>query len=72
MKSNLPNSSPNGDLALIDYLERLAPRKHDRIALVCHLSRLQPYNRRPHHVRVAFNTFENLLGQFADAMLDEL
>lgn len=68
MKSTLPSPSPNSEAALIDYLERLESRRHDRVALVCHLSRLQPYNRRPHHIRVAFNTFENLLGQFEGRM----
>lgn len=68
MKSGFSSPSQSSEFALVDYLERLAPRKNDRIALVCHLSRLQPYNRRPHHIRVAFNTFENLLGQFEGRM----
>ncbi|HRJ12912.1 MAG TPA: hypothetical protein PKW15_06695, partial [Alphaproteobacteria bacterium] len=68
MKSDFTATSQSSEFALMDYLERLAPRKNDRIALVCHLSRLQPYNRRPHHIRVALNTFENLLGQYEGRM----
>lgn len=68
MKSDFSQTAHSSEFMLMDYLERLAPRKNDRIALVCHLSRLQPYNRRPHHIRVALNTFENLLGQFDGRM----
>jgi len=67
MKSDL-NSQQSNEFALVDYLERLAARKHDRIAMICHISRLQPYNRRPHHIRVAVNTFETLLAQFEGRM----
>lgn len=69
MKTEFPNSSSqNGEYALVEYLERVGQRRADRIALICHLSRLQPYNRRPHHVRVAHTTFENLLGQYEGRM----
>ena len=56
-------SNQNGEYVLVEYLERIKSRCQDKIALVCHLPRLQPYNRRPHHIRVAFNTFESLVGQ---------
>jgi hypothetical protein len=69
MKSDLSNSSSqNGEYALLEYLERIGQRRQDRIAVVCHLSRLQPYNRRPHHIRIAHTTFENLLGQYEGRM----
>jgi len=68
MKSDLSNNQQSSEFALVDYLERLAARKHDRIGVICHLSRLQPYNRRAHHIRVAVNTFENLLAQFEGRM----
>ena len=34
------------------------------MAVHVHLSRLQPHNRRDHHIRVAVNTFEHLVKQF--------
>ncbi len=68
MKTDFNTPQQSSEFALVDYLERLAPRKNDRVALICHLSRLQPYNRRPHHIRVALNTFESLLAQFEGRM----
>jgi hypothetical protein len=68
MKTPTTASSHSSEFSLVDYLERTAPRRHDKIGLICHLSRLQPYNRRPHHIRVAYNTFDTLLGQFEGKM----
>ncbi len=61
MSAPAPNNSEH---ALMEYVQRLEPRKAGKLAVICHLSRLQPYNRRPHHIRIALNTFDMLLGQF--------
>jgi EAL domain-containing protein (putative c-di-GMP-specific phosphodiesterase class I) len=52
------------EYALLDYTRRLARSPAGRRAIVIHLSRLRPDNRRAHHVRIAANTFESLVKQF--------
>jgi EAL domain-containing protein (putative c-di-GMP-specific phosphodiesterase class I) len=49
---------------LLDYTKRLARHSQGRRAIVIHLSRLRPDNRRAHHIRIAANTFEALVKQF--------
>ncbi len=49
------------EILLLDYAGRLAKHAKDRQAIHLHLSRLQPGNRREHHVRIAANSFETLL-----------
>jgi hypothetical protein len=49
---------------LLDYTRRLARHPAGRRAIVIHLSRLRPDNRRAHHIRIAANTFESLVKQF--------
>lgn len=51
------------EFQLLDFLERISARREGRFAVTCHLSRLQPYNQRPHHLRVAQSSFERLLEQ---------
>ena len=46
---------------LLDYVYRLEKHKDGRKAVQVHLSRLQSFNRREHHIRVAANSFENLV-----------
>ena len=46
---------------LLDYVHRLDSHKAGRRAVHVHLSALQAYNRREHHVRIAANTFEPLV-----------
>jgi len=46
---------------LLDYVYRLEKHKDGRKAVLVHLSRLKPFNRREHHVRVAANSFEALV-----------
>src|SRR5689334_15091100 len=55
---------PTEESRLLDYAQRLAKFRTDRQAIQIHLSRLKPYNRRDHHIRIAANTFENLVRQF--------
>ncbi len=62
--SAAPLPSPSQEYALYDYAVRLARHREGRIAVHIHLSRLQSYNRRDHHIRVAINTFETLVKQF--------
>jgi hypothetical protein len=49
---------------LLDTAQRLARFRAERGVLHVHLSRLRPYNRRGPHLRIAANTFENLVKQF--------
>jgi hypothetical protein len=60
--SRIPSISQ--EAALLNYAERLDRHRARRIAVQIHLSRLQGHNRREHHVRVAVNTFEELVKQF--------
>ena len=46
---------------LLDYVYRLEKHRDGRKAVQVHLSRLKPFNRREHHVRVAANSFEVLV-----------
>ena len=46
---------------LLDYVRRLETRKKNRKAVLIHLSRLRPINRREHHVRLAAENFEALI-----------
>lgn len=46
---------------LLDYVHRLDSHKAGRRCVHVHLSSLQAYNRREHHVRIAANTFEPLV-----------
>jgi len=61
------NAPPSQESLLLDYIQRLEKHKTGRAAVLIHLSRLKPYNRRDHHVRAAANTFDplvkNLQGQ---------
>lgn len=57
-------SSISQEAALVDYVEKLHNQPMDRLAVHIHLSRLQPYNRRDHHVRVAALVFESLVRQY--------
>ena len=49
---------------LLDYTQRLDRHRDERRAVHIHLSRLQAQNRREQHIRVAVNTFEDLVSQF--------
>ena len=49
---------------LLDYTQRVARYPGGRRAVIIHLSQLRPDNRRPHHIRIAVNTFESLVKQF--------
>jgi len=61
------NAPPSQESLLLDYIHRLDKHKAGRAAVLVHLSRLKPYNRREHHLRAAASTFDplvkNLQGQ---------
>lgn len=57
-------SSASQAYLLLDYTQRLDRHRAGRRAVHLHLSRLRPQNRREQHIRVAINTFEEVVGQF--------
>jgi hypothetical protein len=56
--------APSAEYALYDYAERLDKHRRGRVGIHIHLSKLQPHNRRDHHIRIATNTFESLVKYF--------
>ncbi len=62
---------PHEEQALLDYARRLDKFRAGRRAIHVHLSRLRPYNRRRHHLRIAASAFEPLL-QVQDGALFRL
>ncbi|MBF0373574.1 MAG: hypothetical protein HQL39_09155 [Alphaproteobacteria bacterium] len=54
---------PSHESLLLDYVRKLEKHRKNRGAVHVHLSALNPQNRREHHVRIAANTFENLVKQ---------
>lgn len=59
--------SNNQEELFFDYIRRLEHHRQGRELVYLHLSKLRPFNRREHHVRVAADAFEGmvkeLLGQ---------
>ena len=49
---------------LLDYTQRLDRHRENRSAVHIHLSRLKPQNRRDQHIRVAVNTFQEIVSQY--------
>ena len=47
--------------SLLDHVERVAHSRSGRFAVEVHLSRLRPYNREPHHIRIAARSFDSVL-----------
>jgi len=52
---------PSQEELLLDYAERLANHRSGRLAVHIHLSRLQPELRQDHHLRIAAETFDQLM-----------
>lgn len=48
----------------LDYVLRLDRFRKDRRAILVHVSRLRPYNRREHHLRIASSCFDTLAKKF--------
>ena len=53
---------------LQEYVRRLAKHRRDRRAVHLHLSRLRPYNRQPHHIRIAAAGLEPLVMRYEGAL----
>ncbi|MBT3916174.1 MAG: hypothetical protein HN731_05410 [Rhodospirillaceae bacterium] len=47
--------------SLLDHVERVAHSRSGRFAVQVHLSKLRPYNRQPHHIRIAARSFDSVL-----------
>ena len=52
---------PSQENLLLDYVRRLEAHREGRKAVQLHLSGLRPFNRRDHHIRIAAESFENLV-----------
>jgi EAL domain-containing protein (putative c-di-GMP-specific phosphodiesterase class I) len=64
VKQTIDKKAANTESLLLDYTHRIARYAQGRRAIVIHLSRLRPDNRRVPHLRIAANTFESLVKQF--------
>ncbi|MCH6588149.1 MAG: hypothetical protein IH805_07535, partial [Proteobacteria bacterium] len=56
------------EAALLDFVERLRKFTKGRRAVHLRLSRLRPYNRRAHHLRIATTTFDELIRDYDGAL----
>jgi len=56
------------EAALLDFVERLRKFKAGRRAVHIRMSKLQPYNRRSHHMRIAGRAFDPLVRDFDAAV----
>ncbi|RCK53849.1 hypothetical protein TH25_00245 [Thalassospira profundimaris] len=55
------NSLPSPEAFLVDYVRRLERRRQGVGAVHVHISKLQSYNRREHHIRTCLTAFEELV-----------
>ena len=53
---------------LLSYLQRLERHRAGRRAVHIHLSNLRDHNRKSHHIRIAGNTFEDMVRRFEGQM----
>ncbi|MBI3452385.1 MAG: hypothetical protein HY057_06050 [Rhodospirillales bacterium] len=63
-KHKIDEKLPSQETLLLDYAQRLDRHRAGRCAVHVHLSKLRAYNRRDQHIRIAANTFENLVGTY--------
>ncbi len=56
------------EAALLDFVERLRKFTKGRRAVHIRLSKLQPYNRRAHHMRIAASAFDSLVRAYDAAV----
>ncbi len=56
------------EAALLDFVERLRKFTKGRRAVHLRLSRLRPYNRREHHLRIAATVFDRLVRDYDGAL----
>ena len=55
------NALPSPEAFLVDYVRRLERRRQGVGAVHVHISKLQNYNRREHHIRTCLTAFEELV-----------
>ena len=60
-KTEAALSQTGKENALLDYIDRISGTRKERLALHVHLSRLQPYHRMEHHLRMATQTFDSIV-----------
>lgn len=58
----------NREAALLDFVQRLRKFTKGRRAVHIRLSKLRPYNRRKHHMRIAASTFDPLVRDYDGAL----
>jgi EAL domain-containing protein (putative c-di-GMP-specific phosphodiesterase class I) len=63
-QTQIVGAATGPEYRLYEYLQRLSRNLEGRRAIQIHLSRLRPYNRKEHHVRIAFATFESMMANF--------
>jgi hypothetical protein len=68
MNQTVHEHLPNQEDVLLDYVRRLDKFRAGRRAIHVHLSRLRPYNRRGHHLRIAASAFEPLIRGYEGAL----
>lgn len=51
----------SAESSLLDHVERVAHNRGGRFAVLLHLSRLRPHNRKPYNIRIAGRSFDALL-----------
>lgn len=64
MTERAREGQPSQEQVFLDYVLRLDRFRKDRRAIVIHISRLRPYNRREHHLRIASSCFDALAKKF--------
>lgn len=72
MRATAQPEPVNQEAALLDYVQRLKKHRAGRRAVHVRLSRLRPYRRRPHHLRIAATTFDRLVRDFDGALFKML
>lgn len=64
MTERAREGQPSQEQVFLDYVLRLDRFRKDRRAILVHISRLRPYNRREHHLRIASSCFDALAKKF--------
>jgi hypothetical protein len=64
MNERAREGQPSQEQVFLDYVLRLERFRADRRAIRIHISRLRPYNRREHHLRIASSCFDALTKKF--------
>ncbi len=68
MRAIETNQRPASESLLSDYAKRLGKFRDGRRAVHFHLSRLKPYNRRKHHLRIVTSVLDPMVKRFDGAL----